>query len=75
MMADQRVNLPPYGQGGYTEPTRRFDPLMVENGDATSPYYESNSFKKFPVRTTCKTCNLRVTIMWTKNLALMAGDG
>ena len=67
-MADQRVILPPYGQKGYTEPPRPFDQLMVENGDATSPHYESSSFKKFPVRTTCKTCNLRVTTNVDKKL-------
>ena len=59
---------PPYGQEGHTEPLRPFDQLMVENGDVTSTYYESNGFKKFSVRTTCKTCNRRVTTNVDKKL-------
>ena len=59
---------PPYGQEGHTEPLCSFDQLMVENGDVTSLYYESNSFKKFSTRTTCKTCNLRVTTNVDKKL-------
>ena len=59
---------PPNGQEGYTEPLRPFDHLMVENGDVISPYCESNCFKKFSIRTTCKTCNRRVTTNVDKKL-------
>ena len=51
---------PPYGQEGCTESSRPFDQLMVENGDVITPYYETNSFKKFSVRTTCNRCNIYI---------------
>ena len=60
--------LPPDVQGGYTNPLRPFDQLMVENGDIPTQNEEYNSFEKFPVRTTCKTCNLRVTTNVDKKL-------
>ena len=59
---------PPYGQEGCIESSRPFDQLMVENGDVITPYYETNSFKKFSVRTTCNRCNLRVTTNVDKKL-------
>ena len=65
---NQNEILPPYGQEGYTESSRPFDQLMAENGDVSAPYYESNSFKKFSVRTTCNRCNLRVTTNVDKKL-------
>ena len=59
---------PPYGQEGYTGPLRPVDPLMVENGDVTSLCNESYGFKKFSIRTNCKTCNRRVTTNVDKKL-------
>ena len=59
---------PPHVQGGYTNSPRPFDRLMVENGDITTQHEEFNSFEKFPVRTTCKRCNLRVTTNVDKKL-------
>ena len=56
-------------QEGYTEPSRHLDQLMVENGNATTPYHKFSSFQsKFSVPTTCEICNLRVTTNVDKQL-------
>ena len=60
--------LPSVVQECYTNPPLPFDQLMVENGDVTTKHEESNSYEKFPVRTTGKRCNLRVTTDVDKKL-------